>query len=145
MYKTIGKKTQLFRELEEVLLDFEQTLNHWPGAYIDDGIEFPTLTRNTFIYGIYNHISPMEKKHIITDKDLRKKYHNLKHHKKFNLVKDGDVVLIKGANKNSSKWNIGIIFILDQMDTSQLWNFQLVRRLMKERFNTYIQWNYYAM
>ena len=28
MYKTIGKKTQLFRELEEVLLDFEQTLNH---------------------------------------------------------------------------------------------------------------------
>lgn len=141
MYKTIGNKTQLFRELEEVLLDFEQTLNHWPGACVDDGIELPTLTRNTFIYGIYNHISPMEKKHIITDKDLRKKYHNLKHHKKFNLVKDGNVVLIK----DSSKWNIGIIFILDQMDKSQLWNLQLVRRLMKERFNTYIQWNYYAM
>ena len=35
--------------------------------------------------------------------------HNLKHHQKTNAIKTGDVVLIKGDNKNRDKRNIGIV------------------------------------
>ena len=76
----------------------------------------------------------MEKKHDITNKDLRKKAknvqicknatwsrwsneyikaltecHNLKHHQKTNAIKNRDLVLIKGENKNRGKWNIRIV------------------------------------
>ena len=133
MYKTIGKTTLTFNELEEVLLDVEQTLNNRPLTYVEDDVEFPTLTPNSLIFGIQNHIPTMEKYDIV-DKDLRKraKYvqscknaawsrwsneyikalrerHNLKHHHKINSIKTGDVVLIKGDNKNRGKWNIGIV------------------------------------
>ena len=132
MYKSIGKTTLTFNELEEVLLDVEQTLNNRPLTYVEDDIQFPTLTPNSLIFGIENHVPTMENRHDITDKDLRKraKYvqacknaawsrwsneyiktlrerHNLKHHKKVNHIKIGDVVLIKGDSKNRGKWNIG--------------------------------------
>ena len=134
MYKAIGKTTLTFNELEEVLLDLEQTLNNRPLTYVEDDIEYPTLTPKSLIFDIQNYIPTMENKHDITDKDLRKraKYvqtcknaawsrwsneyiktlwerHNLKHHKKTNAIKSGDVVLIKGDNKNRGKWNMGIV------------------------------------
>ena len=112
----------------------EQTLNNRPLTYVQDDIEFPTLTPNSLIFGIQNHIPTMENKHNITGKDLKKraKYvqvcknaawsrwsneyirtlrerQNLKHHQKTNAIKTGDIVLIKGDNKNRGKWNIRIV------------------------------------
>ena len=134
MFKATGKTTLTFNELEEVLLDVDQALKNRRLTYVKDDIEFLTMTPNLLIVAIQNQISIMENKHDITSKDLKKrakyvqvcknaawsiwsnKYirnlrerHNLKHHQKTNAIKTGDVVLIKGDNKNRSKWNIGIV------------------------------------
>ena len=50
---------QTFNQLEEVLLDVEQTLNNRPLS-------------NSLMLGIQNHIPTMENRHNINDKDLKK-------------------------------------------------------------------------
>ena len=44
LYKTVGKATLSWRELEEVLLDIENTLNNRPLTYVEDDVEYPVLT-----------------------------------------------------------------------------------------------------
>ena len=39
------------RELEEVLLDIENTLNNRPLTYVEDDVEYPILTQNTLVIG----------------------------------------------------------------------------------------------
>ena len=51
LYKTIGKATFSWRELEEVLLDIEKTLNNCPLMYVQDDVEYPVLTPNVLIFG----------------------------------------------------------------------------------------------
>ena len=63
IYKAISKTTLTFNELEEVLLDLEQTLNNQPLTYVEDDIEYPTLTPNSLIFGIQNYIPTMENNH----------------------------------------------------------------------------------
>ena len=42
----------MWRELEEVLLEIENTLNNWPLTYVEDGgAEYPILTPNTLAIG----------------------------------------------------------------------------------------------
>ena len=72
MYQAIGNTTLTFNELEEPLLDVEQILNNRPQTYVEDDIEFPTLTRKSLIFGIQNHIPTMKNKHDITGNDLKK-------------------------------------------------------------------------
>ena len=161
MYKAIGKTTLTFNELEEVLLDLGQTLNNRPLTYVEDDIQYPTLTPNSLIFGIQNYIPTIENKHDITDKDLRKraKYvqacknaswsrwsneyiknlrerHNLKHHKRTNPIKSGDLVLIKGDNRNRGKWNIGIVTDLYPGPDGE------VRAVKLCVGNIYTQWSY---
>ena len=45
------QKYTLARELEEVLLDIEITLNNRPLTYAEDDVEYPILTQNTFVIG----------------------------------------------------------------------------------------------
>ena len=52
MYKTIGKNSLTWYELEEVLMDIEITLNNRPLSYVEDDIQMPILTPNTMIYRI---------------------------------------------------------------------------------------------
>ena len=56
LYKTIGKTSLTFTELEGVLLDVEQTLNNRPLSYIEDDIQLPVLTPNSLIFGQPNLI-----------------------------------------------------------------------------------------
>lgn len=77
MYKTIGKTTLTFNELEEVLLDLKQTMNCWPFSYTEDDIELPKLTPNSLVFEIHSHIPKMDNKHDIIDKDLKKKLSGL--------------------------------------------------------------------
>ena len=51
LYKTVGKATLSWRELKEVLLDIENTLNNRPPTYVEDDVEYPTLTSNTLVTG----------------------------------------------------------------------------------------------
>ena len=100
---------------------------------MEEDIEFPVLTLNLLVLG-QQLIIPNKDPENIEDKNLRKcqKYiqkckeaawkrwrseyltslrerHNLNHSKKESEVTVGQVVKIKGEERNSAQWNIGII------------------------------------
>ena len=60
------KTTLVFDELEEIVLDVEQTLNNGQITYKKNEIEFLPLKSKSLIFGIQNHISTIENKHDIT-------------------------------------------------------------------------------
>ena len=92
------------------------------------------MTPNSLIYGEANFVSTVEDSHLIPKGDLRKRFkyvnrckdyvwnrwtreyvkglrerHNLKHGNISLKPKIGDVVVIKGDEKNRGKWKLGII------------------------------------
>ena len=133
MFKVIGRAKLKFSELEEVILDFEVALNSRPLSYVEDDLQFPVLMPNVMMFGKDN-LLPTEDPNQIVDHDLRKRAryperckqvlwnrwhaeyiralrerHNLKHKAHELTVKTGDVVLIKGDEKNGGKWKMGIV------------------------------------
>ena len=42
-YKTVGKATLSWRELEEALVDIENTLNNRLLTYVEDELEYPNI------------------------------------------------------------------------------------------------------
>ena len=133
LYKSVGKANLKWSELEEVLLDIENTLNNRPLCYLEDDVQFPVVTPNTLTFGedMYNlndDISSM-------NGDLRKraKYirrckrnawkrwkneylkslrerHNMQCKKqKLPQLLTGDVVIIEGPERNRNHWTIGIV------------------------------------
>lgn len=133
LYKTVGKANLSWDELEEVLLDIETVLNNRPLSYVEDDIQMPILTPHALMVGRPNTIP--ESADLTDDNtDLRKraKYlqkckgawwsrwsseylktlrerHNMKSQVKEMNVTPGDVVLIKGDERNRGKWKIGIV------------------------------------
>ena len=133
LYKSLGKALLTWDEFVEVLLDTEIVLNNRPLSYVEDDEEMPILTPNVMSFGQPNHI-PEGDVTEIEEHDLRKraKYlkkckdqvwrrwreeylrglrerHNLTHNQKENKLNVGDVMIIKGDEKNRSKWKIGIV------------------------------------
>jgi hypothetical protein len=133
MYKSIGNGFLSWTELEDVILDVEVTLNNRPLSYVEEDVQLPLLTPNTLQFGRPN-ILPEQPEHQIENPDLRKraKYirrckdvlwkrwsseyvkalrerHNMKHHGKVINIKIGDVVIVKGEEKNRGKWKIGVV------------------------------------
>ena len=130
LYKTVGKASLTFEELEDVLLDVEIVLNNRPLSYVEDDVQMPILTPNSLIY--QSTLLPEEDIDDIDDQDLRRaKYlkrckenvwkrwrdeyltglrerHKIVHGKA-NLINVGDVVIIKGDEKNRSMWKLGIV------------------------------------
>ena len=51
LYKTIGNGNLLWKELQEVILDVEITLNNRPLGYVEDDFEQPVLTPNALLFG----------------------------------------------------------------------------------------------
>ena len=127
LYKSIGRASLFWNELEEVLLDVEITLNNRPLDYIEDDVQLPILTPCAMMFGqprLVPEENPDE-----GDIDLRKRVrylhrckdvlrnrwtgeylkslrerHNLKHKTKEIIVKLGDVVLIQDSERNRGKW-----------------------------------------
>ena len=133
LYKVIGKSTLRWNELESVVLDVETTLNNRPLGYVDDDFTKPVLTPNLLILGDQNATLDdvvdsdeeidvkKQLKRITTFKErvwkrwtneylksLRER-HNLKHKSKEMNIKVGDVVIIKGDEKNRAQWYTGIV------------------------------------
>ena len=130
--KGIGRACLFWKELEEMLLDVEVTLNNRPLCYVADDIQLLVLTPSAMMFGRPKLI-PDE--HLDDeDPDMRKRArylrrckqllwsrwsgeylkslrerHNLKHKTKVMDVQPGDVVLIQGPERNRGKWNIGIV------------------------------------
>ena len=133
LFKVVGTSTLTWYELESVLLDVEITLNDRPLNYIEDDIQLPVLTPNSLSFG-GNHSIPEDDADNIDETDLRKsaKYlsrckdrvwqrwrseyltalrerHSHKHGSTASQLKVGDVMIIKGDEKNRGYWKIGIV------------------------------------
>ena len=133
LYKVVGSAKLTIKELQDVMLDIQLVLNNRPLSYcVDDG-QLPVLTPNMMIFGKANYL--MELTHEdVEERDLRKraKYlkkckdalwqrwkreymralrerHNLTHNGKGTDLRKGDVMLIKGDEKNRGLWKIGIV------------------------------------
>jgi hypothetical protein len=132
-YKTVGNGNLTWNELEEIIIDIETVLNSRPLCYVEDDVQLPLLTPNTMLFGQPSLI-PERDPGADEDRDVRKraKYlrrckdalwsrwsteyvkalrerHNLKHNCKGMKLERGDVVLIRGEERNRGKWRIGIV------------------------------------
>ena len=133
LYKTIGNGNLLWKELQEVILDIEIALNNRSLSYVEEDVQLPMLTPNALLFGQPNLLPEMDPDRM-EEADLRKraKYllrckevlwsrwtreyvkalrerHNLIHKTKSMSVKAGDVVLIKGEERNRGKWKLGVV------------------------------------
>ena len=132
LYKSIGHGNLRWKELEEVLLDVETTVNNRPLSYVEEDVQMPVLTLNAMQFGQPTQIR--EEVSGIEDSGIRKRArylrkckdamwsrwsneylkalrerHRVKHNTKQVTAKLGDVVLIRGEQRNRGKWQIGII------------------------------------
>ena len=128
-YKVVGKGLLTFEELSEVVLDVEICMNNRPFNYLEDDAEFPVLTPNAFVLQQSN-VVPEIGFHNIEDGDLRKRarfLRSVKNHlwnrwqreyltslrqryqgrTRSKNPSEGDIVLVKGEEKNRNKWKIG--------------------------------------
>ena len=133
LQKNVGRRLLTWNELKEVLLDVGVALNGRPLSYVEDDHELPTLTPNALLYSQSNVLPELEAHHE-EDPDLRKraKYlerckremwarwtseyvrglrerHNLNHKSKRLTLKEGNVVIIKGDEKDRNHWKLGIV------------------------------------
>ena len=133
LYKVVGAAKLTYKELEDVLLDIQIVLNNRPLTYCEDDVQLPVLTPNLMILGKANYLLELLSEDVEKG-DLRKraKYlkqckdalwrrwrneymralrerHDLRHHGKTAKIQQGDVVLIKGDEKNRGKWKIGVV------------------------------------
>ena len=74
--KTIGNGLLRWKELQEVLLDVEITLNNWPLSYLEDDVQMPLLTPNAMLF-LNSHLLPEFQRHHIETADLRKRAKHL--------------------------------------------------------------------
>lgn len=132
-YKTVGNGTLTWDELQDVLLDVEVTLNNRPLSYVEDDVQLPTLTPNLLQFGRPN-LLPEAQSHHLPIPDLRKRArylnrckdalwgrwtseylrglrerHNLKCKPSKKSIAKGDVMIIKGDEKNRGQWRLGIV------------------------------------
>ena len=72
LYKTIGNGNLLWKELQEVILDVEITLNNRPLGYVEDDFEQPVLTPNALLFGQPNVLPEMDPREV-EDAHLRER------------------------------------------------------------------------
>ena len=133
MYKVIGNGVLTWTELSEVLLDVETQINRRPLSYVEDDLELPKLTPETFLHQRTSHL-PEEEPWTIEEQDLRKRAkflksckdglwrrwqreyltalrerHNLTHKLSKFQPKEGDVVIVKGDSKNRGTWPLAVV------------------------------------
>lgn len=132
-YKTIGNGILTFNELSEVVIDVEVAINSRPLDYVEDDVQVPLLTPNSLLFLQPNQIPELEA-HRIQEPDLRrrarclsrikdamwsrwsKEYirslrekHRLQGEKEIQSPVIGEMVIIKGDEKNRNLWKLGKI------------------------------------
>lgn len=136
LYKVLGKAKPRYEELQSLMLDVEVTMNNRPLGYVEDDVQSTILTPNLMMFDYPIEIPHLEniKEDLNVTVDLKKRYrylknarqriwerwsneylkylrerHNLTHREKGARPNEGDVVLIKGDERNRAKWKIGIV------------------------------------
>ncbi|XP_048580704.1 uncharacterized protein LOC116619237 isoform X2 [Nematostella vectensis] len=133
LHKSIGHGMLYWKELQEILLDMEITLNNRPLSYIEDDVQLPLLTPHSLLF-IKSNTLPEIQAHHIQDTDLRKRAKHLikckdavwkrwtdeylrglreRHRAKAGAPDTkptiGEVVIVKSEEKNRGKWQLGIV------------------------------------
>jgi len=130
--KSVGNGTLTWAELQDVVLDVEVALNNRPLSYVEEDVQLPLLTPNMLQFGRANLLPDPEARHQ-ENPDLRKRARYLarckdviwkrwsaeylrglrerhnKHSKRQLSLRSGDVVIIKGDEKNRGQWRLGIV------------------------------------
>lgn len=133
--KAVGRASLTFDQLKEVLMDVEVQLNNRPLGYMEDDVESLPLTPNVLIHGANislpeediddleeDEVKSLSKraKYIQRCKDAMWKrwtteYIRSLRERRLNQsgesskVKIGEIVLIKGEEKDRGQWKIGVI------------------------------------
>ena len=125
-----------WKEPSEVTLDIEVALNGRPLSYMEDDIQQPVLTPNSFLF-VRNNNLPDLAPHHLTERELRnrakflakckknlwcrwtreylrglRERHNLDHPKGTQFPNVGDVVVVQTEYRNRAKWPLGIVIEL---------------------------------
>ena len=115
------------------MLDVETALNSRPLSYVEENVEQPLLTPNSFLFHRSNQMPELEAHHL-EDVDLRKRaryllkckqalwsrwsneymrglreHHKMKHDGKLTHLTKGEVVIVKDDDQNHPKWKFGIV------------------------------------
>ena len=133
LFKSLGKTSLSWNELESVLLDVEVNLKNGPLTYIEDNIQNPIFTENSMLLGQDTvmleedtkeddrNSCKKHQKYIVRCKDAawrrwKREYltvlhesHNMAHKTKVLKIDIGDVIMIKGEDKKRGKWKISIV------------------------------------
>ena len=76
LYKSIGRANLRWGELEEVILDVEIAVNNRPLGYVEDDVQFPTLTPNSMLF-MQPNLLPEEETNDVEGVELRKRARHL--------------------------------------------------------------------
>ena len=110
------------------MLDVEIAINSRPLSYVEEDVEQPLLTPNSFLFQRSNQMPELEAHHL-KDVDLRKRArylrkckhalwsrwsnvsmqglkgrHKMKHDGKLTHLTKGDVVIVKDDDRNHAEW-----------------------------------------
>ena len=132
-YKSIGKATLRWAELEDVVMDVEIALNNRPLDYVEDDVQLSVLTPNAMLHTNPNYL-PELKAHHLQETNLRKRAKYLEkckqamwsrwtreyvrglreQHRRVGGEQSrhpsiGDVVIIKDEQKNRNQWKLAIV------------------------------------
>ena len=130
LHKFIGNRMLSWKELQEVLLDVEITLNNRPLSYLEDDPQLPVLTPSSMLFVNSNVLPELQPQRIETA-DLRKhllkcketvwrrwsreylrslrERHRVQATNQGNSPTVGDVVVVRSQERNRGKWPLGIV------------------------------------
>ena len=123
LYKSMGRASLVWNELEEVLLDVEVALNNRPLSWLCgrrhtascfDSLCYDVLSTKTCPSRIFRwrgHWLEEEGEVLWTGGYVKspRDRHNMEHKPKEMNVKPADVVLIRDAERNGRKWSMGLV------------------------------------
>ena len=136
LFKSLGKSKPRFEEFKALLLDIEVTINNRPLGYIEDDIQSEVLTPNLMMFDYPVEIPHLDNinEDLNATVSLKNRYrylksarqriwarwsneyvkylrerHDLTHRGNGKQPREGDVLLIKGDERNRAHWKIGIV------------------------------------
>ena len=135
IYKAVGRSRLSFNGLKKVILEAETILNNRPLTYLEDETEQPTLTPTMILHGTSivvpsDDIDPDSEFNSTTSTKLLRQIQSCKEqlwkrwHQEYLLalrerhqcikteqseIKVGDVMQVKGEQKNRGEWRVGIV------------------------------------